>query len=82
MTQAILAFSPFGCATSLKYETKRLLHAGIQICGAVLAIVGSIIRIVDRETNFETAHGICGKDLSTNIISKIVFVLNDVYKNG
>ncbi|KAI8420130.1 hypothetical protein MSG28_008709 [Choristoneura fumiferana] len=61
MAQAVLAFSSHtGWALSLKFEDKKIIHMVMQIGGALLALVGSFIRITDLNNNFQTAHGILG----------------------
>ncbi|CAG5049256.1 unnamed protein product [Parnassius apollo] len=61
MSQAILSLNPYTSWTkTLKHADKKIIHWVMQITGSVLAIAGSIIRIIDVQTNFTTAHGIVG----------------------
>lgn len=62
MSQAMLVYNPFGgCATNLQYNHKRILHLGLQIVGSFLAIVGSVIKLIDDDTNFNSAHSYMGE---------------------
>ncbi|CAK1584533.1 unnamed protein product [Parnassius mnemosyne] len=61
MSQAILSLNPYTSWTkNLKREDKKIIHWVMQITGSILAIAGSIIRIIDVQPNFRTAHGIVG----------------------
>ncbi|XP_068620596.1 uncharacterized protein [Battus philenor] len=77
MSQAILTLNPYASwAKTLNYEDKKVIHWVMQFTGSALAIAGSIIRMVDVQSNFKTAHGILGivAMLCTicSLISKIV----------
>ncbi|KAI8431791.1 hypothetical protein MSG28_016211 [Choristoneura fumiferana] len=61
MAQAILTFSPHnGWSVSLSYRDKKVAHWVMQVVGAILATTGSIIRISNIATNFQSPHGILG----------------------
>ncbi|XP_063540318.1 probable transmembrane reductase CYB561D1 [Cydia strobilella] len=61
MAQAILTFNPNnGWSRSMRYQDKKVIHWVMQIAGSLLAIIGSIIRIVNVSNNFQTPHGILG----------------------
>ncbi|GBP71397.1 hypothetical protein EVAR_20498_1 [Eumeta japonica] len=61
MAQAILALSNSNSwLSSLKLVNRRRVHWVMQSFGAVLAIGGSILKMLDKEVNFETVHGKLG----------------------
>ncbi|XP_063626567.1 uncharacterized protein LOC134798156 [Cydia splendana] len=61
MAQAILTFNPNnGWSRSMRYQDKRVIHRVMQIAGSLLAITGSIIRMVNLTNNFQSPHGILG----------------------
>ncbi|XP_053614703.1 uncharacterized protein LOC128677701 [Plodia interpunctella] len=61
MSVAIMSYDPnTSWSRHLKYQEKKTSHILLQIVGSVLAITGSIIRIKNLNTNFETTHGILG----------------------
>ncbi|CAH2042390.1 unnamed protein product, partial [Iphiclides podalirius] len=61
MSQAVLSLNPFtSWSRCFKYEDKKIIHWTMQVTGSMLAIAGSIIRMVEVPSNFQTAHGILG----------------------
>ncbi|KAJ2948502.1 hypothetical protein O0L34_g7751 [Tuta absoluta] len=60
MSQAIMAISNYGWTSSFKYDDKRIIHLSMQIIGSVLAISGSIHRMVGVDSHFQSAHGFFG----------------------
>ncbi|XP_047996575.1 transmembrane reductase CYB561D2-like [Leguminivora glycinivorella] len=61
MAQGILTFSPHtGWTRSMRYQDKKVIHWVMQVAGSILAVTGSIIRIVNVSNNFQTPHGILG----------------------
>lgn len=61
MSQAVMTFNPNnGWSLGMNNKTKTVVHWVMQTIGSALAIIGSIIKMVDQETNFESAHGIFG----------------------
>ncbi|KPJ05722.1 hypothetical protein RR46_02244 [Papilio xuthus] len=61
MSQAVLSMNPYASwAKVLSYENKKMIHWLMQILGSVLAIAGSIVKLVDGVPNFRSAHGILG----------------------
>lgn len=62
MAQAILSLSPHnGWSANLKLVDKRRAHWILQILGSGLAIIGSIIKILDKDIHWNTLHGQFGK---------------------
>ncbi|XP_045774249.1 uncharacterized protein LOC123873447 [Maniola jurtina] len=58
MSEAILALCPHNSWSSgLKLVDKKRTHTILQILGSTLAIVGSILKMLDKSTNFNTLHG-------------------------
>ncbi|KAL0828821.1 hypothetical protein ABMA28_003732 [Loxostege sticticalis] len=57
MAEAILTLAPDSWVASLSLKHRRWVHTGLQIIGSVLAIVGSFIKMADKEVNFNTLHG-------------------------
>ncbi|CAB3228804.1 unnamed protein product [Arctia plantaginis] len=70
MAQGILAYSPVGWANHLKYDSKKIIHSTMQICGSILAISGSAVIIAETNLTFTTSHGICG------LVATILTVIN------
>ncbi|CAH2242665.1 uncharacterized protein LOC120631504 [Pararge aegeria] len=58
MAEGILALCPYNSWTAgLRLVDKRRTHTILQILGSVLAIVGSILKSLDKSTNWNTLHG-------------------------
>nr|XP_034833077.1 uncharacterized protein LOC117989775 [Maniola hyperantus] len=58
MAEGILALCPYNSWTAgLKLVDKKRTHTILQIMGSVLAIAGSILKSLDKTTNFNTLHG-------------------------
>ncbi|XP_038212709.1 uncharacterized protein LOC119832948 [Zerene cesonia] len=58
MAQAILMLSPENAWSKvLTFRDKRRAHTILQISGSALAIAGSIIKMLDKNQNFNTLHG-------------------------
>ncbi|XP_075981324.1 uncharacterized protein LOC142979961 [Anticarsia gemmatalis] len=82
MTQAVMAFSPYGWANNLEYEKKKIIHLAFQVFGSILAIAGSIVKFADSDASFDSAHGICGfLAMLLTIITLIGGVLNFLFSN-
>ncbi|XP_022826722.1 uncharacterized protein LOC111356551 [Spodoptera litura] len=59
MAQAILSLSPHnGWSVHLKLVDKKRAHWILQTVGSALAIVGSFLKIVDKNVHWNTNHGI------------------------
>ncbi|RVE41464.1 hypothetical protein evm_013888 [Chilo suppressalis] len=57
MAEAILSLSPDSWVSSLKLRHKKIVHLTMQIIGSLLAIIGSFIKIADKEVHWNTLHG-------------------------
>lgn len=74
MAQATLSLtSQNGWSTRLKLVDKRRAHWILQLVGSIMAIVGSIIKSLDKPVNFNTLHGKFGK-------SKYLIMFNHIYQ--
>ncbi|CAH4035132.1 unnamed protein product [Pieris brassicae] len=61
MTQAVHSLNPHsGWARMVKYENRRMVHWTLQIVATILVSIGSIIRMANVNTNFNSTHGILG----------------------
>lgn len=62
MAEAILSLSPDnGWSSKLTLVDRRRAHWILQVVGSLLAIVGSIIKFLDKNTHWTTYHGQFGK---------------------
>lgn len=62
MAEAILSLSPHnGWSAHLKLVDKRRAHWILQILGSVLAIAGSVVKFVNKNSHWNTYHGQFGE---------------------
>ncbi|KAI5635122.1 eukaryotic cytochrome b561 domain-containing protein [Phthorimaea operculella] len=60
MSQAIMSLGNYGWTSTVKYNDKKIIHLSMQIIGSVLAIAGSIHRMIGVNSHFQSAHGAFG----------------------
>ncbi|KAL0828820.1 hypothetical protein ABMA28_003731 [Loxostege sticticalis] len=57
MAEGILCLAPDSWCSTLSLKHQRWVHTGLQLGGAILALVGCFIKVVDTGVNFQTYHG-------------------------
>ncbi|KAL4705123.1 hypothetical protein ACJJTC_009754 [Scirpophaga incertulas] len=57
MAEAILAMAPDSWLSTLNLKHKKLLHWIMQVLGSLLALIGSFIKILDKNQHWNTLHG-------------------------
>ncbi|XP_013187651.2 uncharacterized protein LOC106132699 [Amyelois transitella] len=83
MAVAIMAYDPnTSWSRNLKYQEKRISHIILQTVGSILAITGSIIRIKNLNTNFQTAHGILGLVAMIMTVVSLLGGLTNLFLSG
>lgn len=72
MSQALLVFNPYvGWATYLQNSHKMIIHIAMQVVGSALAIAGSLIKMTDESTSWNSPHAWLGEFISLVYTTKL-----------